>query len=261
MENVQRAAAKTLERIGLHLELITTTCPVHGRIKAFRSIDPRTGEEYISKCPQCEIDRIANEKVMYEVRKEDPAIILANKIKESGIPKNYREVSFESYKVDGYNDPRSEVKRECQQFLQTDKKNLVILGTTGVGKTHLASAMIRESLERGKSAKYIKEGALLRLIKSTFGQKGKTEQSIIDEFAGYDLLVIDEIGLSPWSEYNSQAITDIIDDRSNNGGKTVYLGNLDAETFKQHFNDQCLSRINSRKIILGLNTDDYRRSL
>ena len=137
----------------------------------------------------------------------------------------------------------------------------MILGTTGVGKTHLASAMIREYLKSGKSAKYIKEGVLLRLIKSTFGQKGKTEQSVIDEFAEYDLLVIDEIGLSPWSEYNSQAITDIIDDRSNNGGKTVYLGNLDVDTFKQHFNDQCLSRIDSRKIILGLNVADYRKTL
>jgi DNA replication protein DnaC len=204
---------------------------------------------------------MAKERVVYQERKEDPEIILAKKIEEAGIPKNYRDSSFESYSIGSYSDPRSEVKRECQQFLQTDKKNLVILGTTGVGKTHLASAMIRESLKRGKSAKYIKEGALLRLIKSTFGQKGKTEQTIIDEFAAYDLLVIDEIGLSPWSEYNSQAITDIIDDRSNNGGKTVYLGNLDAETFKQHFNDQCLSRINSRKIILGLNTADYRRGL
>ena len=261
MENVQRAATMTLEKIGLHLELITTTCPVHGRIQAFRSIDPRTGEEYISKCPQCEIERMAKERVVYQERQEDPEVILAKKIEESGIPKNYRESTFANYRVDGYSDPRSEVKQECQQFLQTDKKNLVILGTTGVGKTHLGSALIRESLKSNKTAKYIKEGALLRLIKSTFGQKGKTEQSIIDEFASYDVLVIDEIGLSPWSEYNSQAITDIIDDRSNNGGKTVYLGNLDAETFKQHFNDQCLSRINSRKIILGLNTTDYRRTL
>ena len=94
MESVQNATTMILEKIGLHLELVSAHCPIHGPFKAFRSINPFHGGEYISKCPTCQNEKEEKERRTYLEQSEDPEVVLASKIEQSGIPKNYREASF-----------------------------------------------------------------------------------------------------------------------------------------------------------------------
>jgi len=237
---------------------ISGECPVHGTYTAFRWSDPITGEIYDSKCPTCTSEAEAAEKQKIIVEREDPKVKFRIRLQNAGVPLKYLEDSFENFKYKDFEDPRYEAKQEFIQFLDDSRANLILAGPVGVGKTHLGCALVREALLRGRTAHIIKEGALLRQIKATFGRKDITEQDVIDRFARYHFLVIDEVGLSPWTEYNSQALTDIIDDRANNKVKTVYLGNMTSEDMARHFNDQCLSRIKTRYSMTNLVVEDYR---
>ena len=237
------------------------TCKKHGPYMAFTTRHHISGERMISGCPKCSLERANAEKAVFMEKQQDPEIILQRRLALSGVPEDYQAHSFASYTVDGYDDPRHGIMEEFKRFLDTDRKNLLLIGPTGVGKTHLGCSLIRESLERGRTAHYVKEGYILRQIKSTFGRNGKTEQDIIDKYASYDLLVIDEIGLSPWTEYNNLALSDIIDDRSSKNVKTVYLGNITVQDYKAHFNDQCRSRIETRSVSLQLAVKDHRKTL
>jgi DNA replication protein DnaC len=243
---------------GMTVGLADIQCPVHGRVTVVACLDLE-GKVYHGKCPRCETERLLQEKAEVEIRRMDPEMLLRSRMEAAGVPPLYMDQSFDTFREDGYSDPRRETRMEFQRFVGSQSLNLVLLGTPGVGKTHLGIALIREMLKTGRSARYVKEGVLLREIKATFGRKGETEQDVIDRYASYDLLVIDEVGLSPWTEYNSQAISDMLDDRGSAMFKTVFLGNLTAKEFKQHFNDQCISRIGYKSVNLELNTRDYRR--
>ncbi len=238
--------------------MVTGVCRIHGEFTAFRLVDTITGEVHDSRCPTCTLEAQDDEKRAVVMELEDPKVKFRRRLQDAGVPLNFLESTFENFKVKGYDDPRYGAKQEFVQFLDNSYLNLILAGPVGVGKTHLGCALVREALVRGTSAYIIKEGALLRQIKATFGRKDITEQNVIDRFARYQILVVDEIGLSPWTEYNSQALTDIIDDRANNRVKTVYLGNMNDETMKSHFNDQCLSRIKTRYSMSNLIVEDFR---
>lgn len=237
---------------------VTKECQMHGPYTAFRWVDPITAEVYDSKCPKCTNEAEAEQKQKIIIEREDPQVKFRRRLMDAGVPLKFLDDSFDNFKVKGYDDPRHEARQEFIQFLDNSYSNLILAGPVGVGKTHLGCALVREALLWGRTAHIIKEGALLRQIKATFGRKDITEQDVIDRFARYHFLVIDEVGLSPWTEYNSQALTDIIDDRANNKVKTVYLGNMTSEDMARHFNDQCLSRIKTRYSMTNLVVEDYR---
>jgi DNA replication protein len=148
------------------------------------------------------------------------------------------------------------------EFVKNEDTALVFVGSTGVGKTHLAISALHEHMSRGGSGKYIKESELVRQLASTKNFRAtKSISELHREFAeDYTMLVLDEIGQYRMSDQDLSEIVDILDDRiSNPEMKTIIISNLDWNEFKEKLGDRIISRIVGYGCAVQLVGRDRRR--
>lgn len=140
--------------------------------------------------------------------------------------------------------------------------NLLMTGSTGTGKSHLARTVAMTAKEKGLSVAYIEAPELFNLIKATFGHD-RHNQMLFNEFKSFDLVVIDDVGLETkkLSEVNWTVSewTKIIDARE--GKATVYTTNLDDIALSEVIGQRAFSRMYMNTVFLDLFTDDYRKKL
>ncbi len=82
-------------------------------------------------------------------------------------------------------------------FLSTHS-NIIFIGGTGTGKTHLAIAIARQAIKDGKRGRYFNVVDLVNQLEQEkmAGRGGK----LADSLARLDLVVLDELGYLPFSK-------------------------------------------------------------
>ena len=143
------------------------------------------------------------------------ALLRAQLHATSGIPASYRGCTFEGFKTDHYSPAaKSQLERALAEsrlyvnnFQNSDgsfaTSGLIFVGPTGSGKTHLASALTRELVDRyRRRARFVEFTQLVYQIQSTFGAAASRSMSeVLDPVIEAELLVIDELGAqkpTPW---------------------------------------------------------------
>lgn len=91
------------------------------------------------------------------------------------------------------------------------KQNIIISGPTGVGKTYLGCALLHSACREGFSGKYLRVPRLLDEI--TIARANGTYTKLLAVYAKFDLLLLDDWGLSPLTGDESRNILEIIEDR------------------------------------------------
>jgi DNA replication protein DnaC len=89
-----------------------------------------------------------------------------------------------------------------------DKRNVVAIGGTGTGKTHLAIAMTREVIRRGRKARFFNAVDLVNKLEAEtkLGRAGR----LADGLTRVDLVVIDELGYLPFALTGGQLLFHLI---------------------------------------------------
>src|SRR5574344_2721635 len=130
-----------------------------------------------------------------EVRQKEAAQEKRERIeryKKSGVPERYWAESLDTYQVS--NEMQKTAAQAIGEVLREIKcgavRTLVLIGSAGTGKTHLACGVVREYGGKYATAPDIVE--VIRRAKSFSADQ--TEQQIIDSYSHKSLLVIDEIG-------------------------------------------------------------------
>lgn len=89
-----------------------------------------------------------------------------------------------------------------------DKSNVILVGGTGTGKTHLAIAIARQTIRNGKRGRYFN---LLDLVNQLEQEKlGGRGGKLADSLAKLDFVVLDELGYLPFSKAGGQLLFHLI---------------------------------------------------
>jgi len=91
------------------------------------------------------------------------------------------------------------------------RRNIIFLGKSGTGKTHLATGLGMEACKHGIRTRFVTGCALANELIEARDEKilGRA----VKRYAGYGLLIIDELGYVPFSKQGAQLIFQILAER------------------------------------------------
>lgn len=182
----------------------------------------------------------------------------------SGVPRLYAEADFSNFEVYLSSQPPSvaALRAYADEIAAGSNKNLVLLGTPGTGKTHLAIAIARHVGAKGRSVTYIGMLDLLdQLRRDRFPTPPQQPGQFADAITSVDLLIIDECGKQTGTESEAVAAQRIIDRRVSNCMPTIVIGNGDIDGVRQMITGAALDRLLCQCSEMTLAWRSYRHLL
>ena len=145
------------------------------------------------------------------------------------------------------------------RFLQ-NAENIVFYGNSGVGKTHLATAIGIEAAKNRHSTYFIKCSELMVQLHKAFLENRLNEK--IKKLSGYSLLIIDELGYLPISKEDSKLFFQLIDKRYEKNS-TIITTNINFSQWDSVFGDvitanAILDRILHHAHVITIKGKSYR---
>ena len=199
-------------------------------------------------CPICCDTGYEGSKLCSCFREE----LIKENIRSSGIGNLIEKQSFDNFRLDIYKDEAikkemthnlNEAKRYADEFSR-DSKNLLLIGTTGTGKTHLTTAIARTVIEKGfeviyDSAQNVVAAFEYDRFKSGYGQC----EARGDKYLECELLILDDLGTEFSNQFTVSCIYNLLNTRINKGLPTVISTNLGAGELLSRYEDRIYSRI------------------
>ena len=185
------------------------------------------------------------------------------------VPKRYERCHFNTYKVSTPSQTRAfnYASRLAMEYPAVDR-GLLLMGTVGVGKTHLAVSILKGLIERGFSCMFYEFGGLLKEIQNSYNYVSKTsELKVLAPVLSSEILVLDEIGASKPTDWVRDTMAHIINTRYNDRKLTIFTTNyLDKpiskseETLEDRIGVRLRSRLFEMSRTVQINGEDYRKT-
>jgi DNA replication protein DnaC len=106
------------------------------------------------------------------------------------------------------------------------EKGLLLMGSVGVGKTHLAVAILRGLMEKGVPCLFYESGSLLKEIQDSYNHISKTsELRVLAPVYQAEVLVLDELGSTIPTDWVRDTLYQIINKRYNDNKLTIFTTN------------------------------------
>jgi DNA replication protein DnaC len=144
------------------------------------------------------------------------------------------------------------------------RQNLVMIGQSGVGKSHIIQAIGQEACVLGYRVRYRTSAMLLEELTASLGDRTLPRQ--LRSYANFDLVIVDEFGFDrierTMSPQAASLMYKLINSRSERRS-TVLVANIDFEAWGKYMGDSelamaFLDRIVDGAIILKINGKSYR---
>ncbi|MBP3198745.1 MAG: IS21-like element helper ATPase IstB [Butyrivibrio sp.] len=192
----------------------------------------------------------------YEQRQENQN---RRRLKQAGLPytKTLEELELDRY--DGKITKLFMSELASCRFI-TEKKNLIMLGNPGRGKTHMAIGLALKACSLGMDVLFKNAASLSTELSEARDNYvlGKLEKKIRKA----DLLILDELGYVSFDRYQSELLFKVIADRSERGS-IIVTTNLPFSEWTTLFENTAMvaamvDRLTFQSYILDMNGSSYR---
>lgn len=200
-----------------------------------------------------------------------PRCLAETKIKklfgQSMIPKRFADKNFTGYEATEKG--QYQALKSCLDFAQELKtdwlsgKTLLLIGTPGTGKTHLACAVGHEAIKLGRTVLYTTVTRLLEDIKSSWNDKDRSVKNIIARYVSVDLLIMDEIGaFRGISEREKDYLFEVINARYEQMKPMIAVSNLrlsGADSIEAYLEERSFDRLCEQARLVVFDWESFRR--
>jgi len=141
-----------------------------------------------------------------------------------------------------------------------EHKNVVFLGKSGTGKTHMATALGVEACRQGIKTRFTTAcGLANELIEA---RHEKDLQRALNRYTKYGLLIVDELGYIPFSKEGAELLFQILAERHERGS-VIITSNLGFGDWTEVFGDAnltaaLLDRLTHKAHIIECTWESYR---
>lgn len=172
----------------------------------------------------------------------------------SGIPLRFQELTFDSYP----NAAKSPVERFVQSW--DGKRNLLLLGRYGVGKTGLIAsalnALAPQLHDNGQRPKFISTVALTDALRTGYDD-GSFDRTM-EAYRKCGLLILDDLGAEKPTEWVRERIFSIIDHRYGNLLPTWGTSNLTPDKLAEQIGERAFWRLIEECDVIEVNGVNLR---
>lgn len=220
------------------------------------------------ECPACRDSGFVGTEMCECMRR---ALILAA-CESSGLGILMQTQSFQSFSLDYYAEgqERETMARNLalmQQYAESfaeNADNLILCGATGLGKTHLSTAVARRVIERGFDVYYTTALQMFSDFEhARFGTGTGAAPSVpITRYTECDLLILDDLGTEVSNQFTNSCLYLVLNNRINLRRPTIISTNLSGREIKARYTDRIASRIlGDFKPLIFIGTDIRRQKL
>lgn len=148
------------------------------------------------------------------------------------------------------------MKKYIDQFPDVAYDTVLILGNTGVGKTHLLECMATRSIEIGREIKYTSAFNFNQDMLKYHCAKLEEKEDILNDYLHCEILFIDDLGTeNKINNVTNEYLYSVLNDRMTNHKATVITTNLDFEGLQEVYGERIFSRLMHKKQSLKINFD------
>jgi DNA replication protein DnaC len=179
------------------------------------------------------------------------ATLVEQQLGHARIPKRYQHCELSNFETSA--DSLREAHRRARAFVEAFPvvdRGLLLHGRHGVGKTHLAVAILKGVVRKGGRAYFYETRELLKLVRDTYATSGETtEMDVLRPVLEADLLVLDDLGAEKTSEWVQETLGLVVNTRYSEGRPTIFTTNLEDTPDSSDVNSMLVrlgARIRSR---------------
>ena len=182
-------------------------------------------------------------------QQEARARLYENRIKALAAPKRFADKNFSNFTRDADNEQAyiacGMYARNFADSLATGG-GLILSGMVGTGKTHLAIAIAKQIIKKGRSAKYTTARGIVTSIRDSWGNNGVSEAEVIERLVNFDLLIVDEVGLQFGTDSERVHFFDVMGHRYDEVKPTILIGNLSIDEMSESLGERVIDRMREK---------------
>jgi DNA replication protein DnaC len=207
-------------------------------------------ENYTDVIPTCSLcrDTGRTDRGMCPCMKQ---LLVEAGYRSSGLGALLKKQSFDNFSLQYYDGEAKElaervlsVAKDFAETFDTTGKNLLFVGGTGLGKTHLSTAIAGRAIVRGFDVVYETAQNVIAdfeydRFKSGYGET----ESRAEKYLDCDLLIMDDLGAEITNQFTVSSLYNIINTRINLGKSMIVNTNLGQKNLFERYDERITSRL------------------
>jgi DNA replication protein DnaC len=135
-------------------------------------------------------------------------------------------------------------RKMCLKFGETRKKNILILGKTGTGKTFLLNCIANQYISQGVEVCYLTAYRLNQELLNYHLSSIEDKEVIMDSLCTVDVLIIDDLGTEPiLKNVTQEYLFVVLNERKQRAKTTIVSSNLTPRQLQDRYEDRIFSRL------------------